>query len=1522
MPYTTIKRIGLAAVALTLLASATELGGPSRGHLGLTPVSSSVRLHGAIPVEALAVDVDGDGIQDLVAVYRAADRGTVAVYLEGLARSAGASQLPIAPDFAVVGDLDGDGLADLAIGARGSAEMLVMLGDGRGAFPVTRSIDLGGTLTALAAADVNRSDGIVDLIAGVEGPVGPELLVFESTSGALHAEPERIALPAPARALAAGRVRGSALTDVVAACGNELVVLSGRDRKLHTPGADAGVPQTMRIPVEGKVTSLAVGRWLRPDDGGIDVAMLFESGDVTITRVGRAFGLPPVAPVTVSAIAGASARLQRAVLAGGHGDDLVVVDPAHGRTRIVSLDSSPEATPRITDELATAPGPIASAPMRMGADGLDHLAVIDGTEGRVTSSSAPAALLVVNSTGDGADALPGDGICDDGTGNCTLRAAIQEANALAGADTINFALGTGTPTIAPATTLPDVTGPLTIQGNTGGATRIEINGAAVVGTDNGLKLASGSSGTLIHSLVINRVAGGGAGLRIESANNTVQDCWIGLDKLGSTSVNGNAGGGIVISGAGATGNTIGGSGVGTRNVISNNLAAGVQIDTGAASNKVQGNFIGTYPGANIAAGNTGDGVVIAGGATNNEIGGAPSTPGAQPGNVISGNAQNGINVNGSGTNGNLIDGNLIGLNGPGTGALGNQMNGVYFSAGATSNTIGGTLDAQRNVISANITSTADGIELNGFAVQLTNVFGNTIGLDVTGANILGNGEHGVFIAQGSSTNTIGAATSTPGKNGGNVISGNVGDGVRVYVSSATNNLIQGNIIGLNAAGNAIKKNSGDGVVIRGANATTIGGSSATQRNVISGNTNGVSANFTEGGTNIVIQGNYIGTDVTGTVGLGNITCGVSFSQPGGATLTAPIVGGATSTPGTPPGNVISGNGTGVILQGVHVTNAMIQGNLIGLSAGGGSAVANGTGVNVFMGANANVIGGTTTSVRNVISGNTTGVVITGPATPNNLVEGNFIGLDRSGSTAVPNTIGVSIQITTGNTIGGTATTPGAPPGNVISGNLQDGIQEGGGTGNNGNPIRGNIIGATADGLTALPNQGNGINLSGLVGGTVIGGSNAGDRNLISGNSFASTSAGISCFNCSNNNVAIGNWIGVNISGTSALANGIGVRVAGTFVVGGANAGEGNVVSGNLAGGIQVDTSGGANIQGNLIGVAPDGSSAMGNGGSGVDVRGGGALVGGTIGMPPGTCSGVCNLIRFNGGAGVDSTSSGINIRQNWISGNTGLGIDLASAGVTPNDPGDASLPQNFPIISSVIFNSGAGTSAITGTLNSAPSATYSIEIFSNPSPDPTGYGQGAQLLGTASCTVDGAGNGTWSLTVFGNPPHVTATATSTARGTSEFGPDFVDSDGDGFSDLADNCPTVFNPDQIDSDFDGAGDACDCAPLDPTVFAKPIEVTGLVFAADKQTVSWNTEAPTTGTSTVNDALRGDLAELPVHGGPSDTCLASGSSSASIVDATVPAVGRTLWYLARAKNSCGVGSYGYATGGTERTSTACP
>jgi len=150
-----------------------------------------------------------------------------------------------------------------------------------------------------------------------------------------------------------------------------------------------------------------------------------------------------------------------------------------------------------------------------------------------------------------------------------------------------------------------------------------------------------------------------------------------------------------------------------------------------------------------------------------------------------------------------------------------------------------------------------------------------------------------------------------------------------------------------------------------------------------------------------------------------------------------------------------------------------------------------------------------------------------------------------------------------------------------------------------------------------------------------------------------------------------------------------------------------------------------------------------------------------------------------------------------------------------------------------------------------------------------------------------------------------------------------DSDGDGVMDIADNCPLANNSTQADSDFDGVGDPCDCAPADTGVFGLPAEVCHLDVGADGTNSSLAWSSSITGTSTVYDALRGALNEFPVGTGSSEACLPPGGfPNPFTTDTDTPGIGTGFWYLARARNACGVGTYGYQSNGTERISIACP
>jgi titin len=280
-------------------------------------------------------------------------------------------------------------------------------------------------------------------------------------------------------------------------------------------------------------------------------------------------------------------------------------------------------------------------------------------------------------------------------------------------------------------------------------------------------------------------------------------------------------------------------------------------------------------------GNSVNGVEIAG-ASLNTVGG----PNPGDGNFILGNGLDGVNINGGGATGNIVQGNHIGINQTGATILGNHLNGVDVHDGASGNTITG------NFIGAN---TFNGVLIFGANATGNAVQGNRIGTDDTGAYALGNGSNGVAI-NGISGNTI----------SGNTISANGGQGVLLEASGASGNLVQGNLIGTDvtgllatdANGNSLG-NTGDGVdILSGASNNTIGGA-AGLANVISGNrADGVSIANTNS-TGNVVQGNFIGTDVTGLLPLRNLGNGVHLLG-----TSDNLIGGAT----TGTGNLISGNG--------------------------------------------------------------------------------------------------------------------------------------------------------------------------------------------------------------------------------------------------------------------------------------------------------------------------------------------------------------------------------------------------------------------------------------------------------------------------------------------------------------------------------------------------------------------------------------------------------------------------------------
>jgi titin len=189
--------------------------------------------------------------------------------------------------------------------------------------------------------------------------------------------------------------------------------------------------------------------------------------------------------------------------------------------------------------------------------------------------------------------------------------------------------------------------------------------------------------------------------------------------------------------------------------------------------------------------------------------------------------------------------------------------------------------------------------------------------------------------------------------------------------------VKGNFIGTDVTGTSAVNgdtihgigDKGSGNRIGGTSGTTPGGACTGDCNLISGNVPVVPFFGLNGGvflpanaSGTVIQGNFVGTDVSGTVGIGNGSSGIGIIS-GGPNV---MIGGATPA----ARNVISGNS----LYNVHIKslNGMVQGNYIGTNSQGTDAIeANGTGILVGD-TNGVLIGGASEGAGNVISGAPTG----------------------------------------------------------------------------------------------------------------------------------------------------------------------------------------------------------------------------------------------------------------------------------------------------------------------------------------------------------------------------------------------------------------------------------------------------------------------------------------------------------------------------------------------------------------------
>jgi len=387
---------------------------------------------------------------------------------------------------------------------------------------------------------------------------------------------------------------------------------------------------------------------------------------------------------------------------------------------------------------------------------------------------------------------------------------------------------------------------------------------------------------------------------------------------------------FINSGGAATGSEIIGL------AVNNCAAAGILLN--APNNKVFGCYIGLGLNGNSDQGNNAAGIEITPvSSTGNIIGGTTLIDK----NVISGNNGHGIIM--SLSSGNYIIGNIIGANVLGTTAIPNGANGIQLSNNSTNNKIGGSTLDSSNLISGN---NQHGIEMN--LSNNNKILGNIIGLQSDRATALGNIGHGIFVFDANFNQIGGIGSST-----GNIISSNGSIGINIL--NSRNTIIKSNIIGTSGNSQLARGNQSNNIQLQNSIETVIGGNKNTEGNVISASATGAGINIDPGCNNTIVKGNYIGTDKTGTLALGNLVIGIILKSDNCT------IGEVTNN----EGNIIVDTR---IFSGILIADAnnnTVRGNLIGASAD-------------------------TTALPNTTDGINISVESVGQTTSNNIVQYNVI----------------------------------------------------------------------------------------------------------------------------------------------------------------------------------------------------------------------------------------------------------------------------------------------------------------------------------------------------------------------------------------------------------------------------------------------------------------------------------------------------------------------------------------------------
>ena len=406
-------------------------------------------------------------------------------------------ELPIRPDFLLSGDFDRDSRIDIVVASRGGDSIYVIAGDGTGGFLDTREIRLTGSINTVISGDVNRLDGLPDVIVGV----GSEVLIYQGLGDIFSGEPSRISITNNVETLAVGQLDANSFIDIAVGNGNQISIISGSDTE----------NEVNKLPQYFAIKSLIVGDFVPDREFRPEIATLDESGTIHILSRGdldtrpvtkkenlasqvrdyQAKGYPipqrilnqlskedliePAKAVesnnqtwseydqffgaVPSGLASSNASLTSGRLSNS-GEDLIVLDSNNNEINVMPMsiaesesgDKVSYVGQRQSVRFRLESSPILAIAGRFNFDGEKDLLVLQGGKAEAsTLVSAPQAAFTVNNAGDRLMQIRATEYVRPRARVCTLRAAIMEANHLAGTDSItinsgiNITLSTGSP---------------------------------------------------------------------------------------------------------------------------------------------------------------------------------------------------------------------------------------------------------------------------------------------------------------------------------------------------------------------------------------------------------------------------------------------------------------------------------------------------------------------------------------------------------------------------------------------------------------------------------------------------------------------------------------------------------------------------------------------------------------------------------------------------------------------------------------------------------------------------------------------------------------------------------------------------------------------------------------------------------------------------------------------------------------------------------------------------------------------